>query len=97
MTPLLNCNLPRDSMSQLTPTALSNTSGAIHFVCSRSGNSRARLGDFLFRLGLGILRQRCVSAMEPITFVLDASPLVPQPRHSLPLGLPAEQSAKAFR
>src|SRR4051812_40068828 len=31
MTLLLNCSLPRDSMSQLTPSALSNPSGAIHF------------------------------------------------------------------
>src|SRR4051794_30658007 len=30
MTLLLNCSLPRDSMSQLTPSALSNPSGAIH-------------------------------------------------------------------
>src|SRR4051812_46290394 len=30
MTLLLNCSLPRDSMSQLTPSALSNSSGAIH-------------------------------------------------------------------
>src|SRR4051795_1924184 len=29
MTLLLNCSLPRDSMSQLTPSALSNSSGAI--------------------------------------------------------------------
>src|SRR5690349_20051178 len=30
MTLLLNCTPPRDSMTQLTPSALSNTSGAIH-------------------------------------------------------------------
>src|SRR3954470_16280031 len=45
MTLLLNCSLPRDSMSQLTPSALSNPSGAIHQEMRSKGFQLTRFAD----------------------------------------------------
>src|SRR3954451_4869007 len=54
MTLLLNCNLPRDSMSQLTPSALSNPSGAIQMLAP----AREQLPLPLSRFVVAVARNR---------------------------------------
>src|SRR4051794_23825862 len=73
MTLLLNCSLPRDAMSQLTPSALSNSSGAIHVTPSdlpqRPTTGTRAIASFQTRLSLrlGFLSTRQLSTAAEST------------------------------
>src|SRR4051795_953258 len=73
MTLLLNCSLPRDSMSQLTPSALSNASGAIHLELKqllqvqsmRPKDAPLGPNPYSEALQIALLRKRIMSKNPP--------------------------------